>query len=278
MKNYYKLLLVALIATVSFASCKKDIHTGTDFTDDVGKDIGTSVGGKTYLVSKIDYSNARYTAFEYDSKGRLSKQTCFEGGKSVGYSTLTYSGNTVTIDDTSNDAKTVLTIGANGYVSDYVRTEIYVEGKYTYTYKSTGKVTQNADGYVTKTVGTDVSSSTNPLEPQTTETSTKDFNYSNSNLTSDVEVNVRAGKTKTYTTTYEYYTEKAYSPALDIEDNNFLLTKPSKNLMKKNTQTNSEVGNTPYITNYTYTFNTDGLPNTIKRNNDTAQTITYITK
>lgn len=281
MKKNYKLFLIALVATVGFTSCGKDDDTSKNVATDAGKNLGISVGGKTYLVDKLKYSDDEYSSAEYDSQGRLTKFTDFENGKSDYYSSLVYSGNTVTVtgfDEGIAEGKIVATLGANGYASDFVSTEEYKENGFTRTYKSTGKLTHNAEGYVTKIVTTDVESSTDPSAPQSTETSTTNYTYLNGNLASKTETYVdNNGQTKTYNTTYEYYLDKNYSPALDLDEFEFLLTKPSKNLLKKEIQTNSESGSTPYTSNYTYTFNADGLPSTFTTDNYTT-TISYIVK
>lgn len=278
MKNNYKLLLIALVAMVGFASCGKDDDTKKDSTSEIETGLEVGADGKTYLISKIKRSDTEYGAAEYDDKGRLTKYSNYHNGEVEYYTTVKYSGNTVTLTENYSEGgkyTVVATLGENGYAKTAVSKETYTEGEDTYNYESTSQFTYNSDGYLIKTVESDKETSDNPDHEDETSTSITEFTYSNGNLVSSVTT---YGDGNSYALTFEYYTDKDYSPVLDIEDLRFLFGKASKNLVKKKTEVEIYDGhNYNGETNYTYTFNDDGLPITVSTNGDT-KTIEYIVK
>jgi len=277
MKKNYKLLLIALVATIGMISCGKDDNPEKESATEIATGLEVIVGGKTYLISKVTYGDTDYGQAEYDSKGRLTKFSYFEDNELSEYYSAVYSDNQVTVtgfEDGVEESKIVGTFGANGYVSQALETSTYSDGGFNYNYKATDKFTYNNDGYVTKSARTEIETSNNPNSPSSTETSTIEFSYSNGNLVKTVE---KEGE-DTYTNVYEYFTDKAYSPAKDLDEFGFLFGKTSKNLVKKRTETHVNNGQSnEHVTNYTYTFNTDGLPSSVNNGYET-QNISYVVK
>ncbi len=282
MKNNYKTLVIALIAIVGFSSCKKD-KAGIDLSAEAGTEVGTTVGDKTYLISKVKNSDTDYRSAEYDTKGRLVKFSSFYLGELENYATLAYTGNKVNITEFGAANKVnqtlVLNIGSNGYASQAVVTETEKEGPYTYTYKSTINLTHNSEGYVTKMTQTSLESSDEPNSNSETETSTTNYTYSNGNLIQLVE---EYEDGDTYTEAYEYYTDKAYCAFDELDEYTHFIGKTSKNLIKKMTETDKDNnGETTYTyaTSFAYTFNAQGLPNTVSESPYGSDlTIEYIVK
>lgn len=274
MKNNCKLLLIALIAIVGFVSCKKE---GKDSVSDAGTNVGTTVGSKTYLISKLIYSELNYQEIEYDAEGRVVKLTSYDDGEIESYSTIAYAGKKVTVtafDADQEISQTILvTIGSNGYGEEAIITKTYKDDGYTYTEKSTIKLTQDGDGYVTKMTQTDEETSTEPSSTPKVETSSTDYIYANGNLQQTVETK---SDNNIFIVDYEYDTDKGYNPFEDLREFAQFIGKRSKNLIKKQSQ--SHEGNTTHERNYTYTFNADELPITATIGDNDPVTIEYIVR
>lgn len=249
-------LLIALI-TFSVMSCKKD-NTEDLVSPPDGSGAAIIAGSKSCLLTKLGYDNSYYETFEYDSKNRPVKENYFENGVADGYLKFTYNGNDITQEyyNKNNVKEDVYTfkLGSNGYISSAVYSYTYLDGGFSYTDTENSTLTYNTEGYLVKVVSTEVTTSNKPGYVSSKETNSSTYIYSNGNLLSSEQ---KIGS-DTYTTKYEYYTDKPNNLQVgDDEILNFLLGKRSINLLKKETE--SSTSSASYINSYTYTFNADGL-------------------
>ena len=256
-----KITLLAVLLTFSVLSCKKDKSEEPVSAPD-GSGTAIVAGTKSCLLTKLTYNSGDYETFEYDSKNRPVKENYFENGVPDGYQKITYNGNDISQEyyDKNNVKEEVYTfkLGSNGYISSAVNSYTYSNGGFNYTDTENSTLTYNTEGYLIKVVSTDVRTSNKPGYVSSTETNSFTYNYSNGNLISMEQTD----GLDTYTTRYEYYTDKPNNlPSDGDEILDFLLGKRSINLLKKETETpGTSTTNTPSnINNYTYTFNSDGL-------------------
>lgn len=264
-------LLIPCMIAISVLSCKKDKTEETVPTPD---DSGAAIvaGTKSCLLIKLTYDGGDYETYEYDSKNRPVKNNSFSNGVPDGYKKITYNGNDISQEyyDNNNVKEDVYTfkLGSNGYISSAANSNSYTNGGYNYTETENYTITYNAEGYLTKVVNTEVSTSDKPGYVSQTSTSTQNYTYSNGNLISFENTSGLS----TLTTRYEYYTDKPNNLPRGEGDEvlDFLLGKRSTNLLKKETETpGTSTTNTPsYIGNYTYSFNADGLVSKKTTSND----------
>lgn len=276
MKKNYKFLIIALLAIIGLASCKKDDDTAKDPQSITTDGLKITAGGKTYLVSKFKTSNKDYLEFSYNSEGRLTKYNLFENGEYRDMN-FSYDGNTITVTHIDDDESTiVLKLDANGYGGTAITTESFKNPPYTYNSETKAKFTYDAEGYLIKVEESTVETNDGPNATPRTYSTTTDFTYANGNLIRSVN----KSEGWTYTEEYEYYTDKPNIPFLFDTYQTSLLGKTSKNLVKKATYTyddgRSQLGK--HESTYSYTFNTDGLPITATADDGTKITIEYITK
>lgn len=91
------------------------------------------------------------------------------------------------------------------------------------------------------------------------ENETITYEYAAGNMTKSVFTNKSGAITSTYTTTYEYYTDKENKLAAFEEIYDFGFETHSKNLLKKESSISSSP-TPPRTTSYTYEYNTNGFP------------------
>jgi hypothetical protein len=244
------LLLVIFIALgLSFNSCKKN---DGDPEQEVDLSGGISTpNGKTCLLTKAGGAD-HHNTFEYDDQKRVTKVKYFEDNIQEGYVTLSYGSNQIVFkefDGTSTQADETITYTLNnGVVNSSSETYTTQENGQTVTVTVNYTYEHNSEGYLTKQ--TEVSKQSNQNLATTTVTT---YTYQNGNLTQEVETSGNF----TYTTSYEYYTDIANT--LMVDEDQFLLSKPNKNALKKRTILNSNPGSIPSVVNYTYEVNSDKL-------------------
>ncbi|RBQ10361.1 DUF4595 domain-containing protein [Pedobacter miscanthi] len=184
MQRIIKLAMVALVAIISIASCKKEINWNEQL---LAKGNGCKL---TSLKADLDLlGNYSYTVnFSYDTQGRISKATT--GSET---NTYTYSTNKITaVDESGYMAEIILENGRA--VSSGSAGTIMVGGVY---YDYTKKYTYNSDGYLIQVK--------NYLNKELS--TTDDLTYANGNLVKAVSVS--ADLRYTETATYLYSNEIA---------------------------------------------------------------------
>jgi uncharacterized surface protein with fasciclin (FAS1) repeats len=217
---------------------------------------------KVCLISKVIYvSDTSYVINSYDSQNRLVKEEEYYKGKLDEWYTYTYSPNQIVLkiyeDNVLEEQVTYALV--NGLVTSSTMTEKDTirqnNQNYIRTYVSTTTYQHNSEGFLTKMFQSETSTSTEPGYGSVTRKDTTSYTYRNGNLVQEVRSSPLNGKT---TTTYEYYLDKPNS--LSSGDEEFFLTKPNKNPLKKSTRINSYQGGTyTDITSYTYEYNAENL-------------------
>ncbi len=277
MKNNCNILLLILMATIGLSACKKDDDNKKDVPGVIHAGLEVNAAGKSHLVTKIGSSDKDYVTADYDSEGRFIKYSLIENGNIETQSSLTYTGNTVTINAIEDGEKSTATVhlGGNGYAKEVVEINIYKDGAYNYTIKSTGKITQDSEGYVSKIESSTVETSDEPNFQTSNYTTSTEFTYLGGNLLRSV---IKSDEL-TYTEEYEYYSDKPYVPLMFEMYTSFLLGKPSKNLVKKVTR-NLELGGQSHnvVSSYIYTFDGVGLPVSATSDSGDKVSIKYIIK
>ena len=251
-------LLISGIISITILSCKKDNNEEPVLTDPVAEGSTIIAGTKKCLLIKLTDGDD-YQTYEYDSKNRPVKENYSSKGVADGYQKITFNGSDITLEyyDKNNVKDEVYTfkLGSNGYISSATNVYTSLNGGFTDTETENTTFTYNSEGYLTKRVDTEVITSNNPRFVSSTETDTYTYTYSNGNL-----VSYEGGSgSNIMTEKYEYYTDKKNNlPSGGDEILNFLLGKRSTNLLKKITHTYGS-NNSSKTSNYSYTFNSDGL-------------------
>ncbi len=117
-----KKLLILLAAPLMLASCKKDSES-TPGPTTPGGNSGTSC----YLTEEKDSTNNEIdNTYEYDASKRISKILSYENGTISSYSTLSYNGNIVTIQDfkannTADGSPYIILLNSSGYYAEQRR-------------------------------------------------------------------------------------------------------------------------------------------------------------
>lgn len=256
MKNLKLLMLLLVAVSIGFTGCKNnDDEPETKTADGTIK----TPSGKSCLISKIKY-DSEHEVIEYDSQNRPVKISYFDGTTLEGYETISYSSSQIVVKnyDDGQLEETITFIVSNGVVTGQTETYTRTDNGVTYTTVTQRTFEHNAEGFLTKMISNETTTS-NPASATQSYKTTTVYTYQNGNLTSEVSTYIENGtnNTETRTSTYEYYTDKMNTLPFDEED--FLLTKPNKNPVKKKTESHSQQGSSTYISNYTYTYNSDGL-------------------
>jgi|GEM_PF-1081634 len=263
------LLTLAATGSTEMIYTVDQVLTKTKVTDTVTNPI------KTCLVSKVtNPSDTSYMTYEYDSQNRIIRASDFYHGKLDESYTYEYTGSqiiekiyeenvleeTITYTLTSGLPTTSTTISIDTVTKIQADTaQTPVAHTYIETTVTTGKYQHNSEGYLTQKILTETITSTEPGFGTKIGRDTTTYTYQNGNLITQVNSSL----TKREVLTYEYYTDKNNS----IPNNEFILTKNSKNPVKKVTFVyNYQGGSFTSTTNYTYEYNTDGL---IKKVNET---------
>ena len=259
-------LLVALALILSITACKKEKNTLTDPTPQSNCFIKTVEDSKGILV------------YNYDAENRVYKIEKFDGNGLEFYQTYTYSNNLVLkkffegngtelgeqVGEIHNgritNKTTVFTSTTSPDVFTYTTTTNYV-----YEYNSTGFLTKR-----TLVANTTTNNPNDHLDYTVNYITT--YSYENDNLIKKVSNFLGSTyRNRTITETYEYYTgkDKVVNLGSDIAydiDENYLLGKLSKNLIKNKLIVDQEETNTS-TTNYayTYTYDANGKPEKINK-------------
>lgn len=250
MKKLKFLAGLFLALSIGLYGCKKK----NDNPEITGNDnVIKTPSGKSCLLSKIKYGSGN-DVFEYDSQNRPIKISYYNGTALEYYVTVAYSSSQVVVKEYEANGQLDATqtfTASNGVITGSSSTESWTSSGITYTEVVQQTYEHNADGFLTKATynGT---TTTNPASTPQSFTGSTVYTYLNGNLVS---------KTETYgnesrTTTYEYYTDKTNT--LAPEDEELLLTKANKNPVKKRVETYNG-GNSTETSNYTYTYDSDGL-------------------
>lgn len=256
-------LFVMLFATVAVGliGCEKG-GNDTEKDTEVGGEIITP-GGKSCLLTKIEEEDDDYyESYEYDNQKRVVKVRTFDGTEPDGYYTYTYTGSQIiekefNENDTESDEITIYTV-SNGVVTGSTSTETSSDNGHTTTYVYTETYEHNSSGYLIKKTTVNRTTSNQPGFTSQESTGTTTYTYTDGNLTKEVETYANGNYTQTYTTTYEYDLNIANTL---IVDDNLLISKPNKNVVKKRTETSTSQGaeSNTYVSTYAYVLNADKL-------------------
>ena len=242
MQKTLKCVMVAFVAIVSIASCKKEINFNA-------KPDPSGNGCKlTSLKAELDLLGSYTIAFSYDASGRISKATT--GAET---NTYVYAANKITAtDETGYKAEIVL---ENGRAVSSGSAGAIVVGGVSYEY--TRRYTYNSDGYLIQVKNYYNGSLS----------STDNLTYASGNLVKAVSVDANLDYTET--TTYTYSTDIAVntyeiSDPLSYHVDYFpggYFGKQSKNvLLKSSTKTVDENGDprTEQVLSYTSQYDAKG--------------------
>lgn len=217
-------------------------------------------------LSKATYSPDEYQIFQYDSQNRLIKVTYYYNNEVDEEFTYTYSGSQIIrkIYEEGELLETLTYQTVNGRVASSTVTEqdtvtdVFTDSLGNTTTTTSARTVvrttvfeHNTDGFLTKRLETAVFTMAGS-PATTTSRDTTTYTYQNGNLVAEAFANSYGRGTKVF----EYYTDKKNTllPAGDEDD--FLLTKPNKNPVKKVTYGAQQQGE---VYNYTYLYNADGL-------------------
>ncbi|WP_029286957.1 DUF4595 domain-containing protein [Pedobacter sp. R20-19] len=240
MNNQIKYIMVAFVAIISIASCKKEI----DYSDP------NSNGCQLKSWKVTSGSGELALNFEYDAIGRVIKETNSDGDT---YSTV-YTTNKITATD--QDGIVDELILSNGKVISSGSGGIITAG--ILKFERTKKYDYNADGYLTQVRGyeNDILISTTVLT------------YSDGNLVKSVATDASTGDMLS-TTTFRYRSETAVNiswamdPLTKIVDyyTGSYFGKPSKNFLAAEFSTTLDPSGNPYLIDnsaYAYQFDAKG--------------------
>jgi hypothetical protein len=218
----YPLMVMGVFLTLT-SSCKK--------SDDSNNPTPTL----SKKVQTIQYSNGNTETFEYNSDGKLSKDTETGPVTNNDYTdTYTYSGNIITETSTSLNAGTThtlaITLNSQGYISNI--TEVYANQNYVETFE------YDNSGYLTKETET----------PEGNDIYTYTYTYTNGNRISET---VAKNSSNVQTVYYEYYLDKENALSAEKLVGECYSGKSDKNLIKRITYSSSE------IESYTYEYDQD---------------------
>jgi len=242
MQKALKYVMVALVAIVSIASCKKEINFNAK-PDPSGN--GCSL---TTLKADLDLIGSYTIAFSYDALGRISKAT-------TGAETNTYAYAANKITATDQDGYKAEIVLENGRAVSSGSAGAVVVGGVSYDY--TRKYTYNSDGYLIQVK--------NYFNGNLS--TTDNLTYANGNLVKAVSVDANLDYTET--TTYTYSSEIAVntyeiSDPLSYHVDYFpggYFGKQSKNvLLKSSTKTVDENGDprTEQVLTFTSQYDAKG--------------------
>lgn len=230
--------LVALLLLLVFGACKKDDIL---LPEDPAQPAAKRFTGFTY-------ENNKYApvTIEYDAKGRVTR---FDEGEDV--STLTYTGNEVTISELRKDGNRIVLnfkgkLNAQGMITEGAGTSEYNQGqlrqvKYAFEY--------NAEGYMTKKIQ-NYDNGTTIYEHR--------YTYTNGNLTG---FQVLTNGVYEYGGTWEYDT--THEDKMGINWNHFnpanqFTGKTNRNMAVK--YIGHRPGTPDWHSTSTYTYDKDGYP------------------
>jgi hypothetical protein len=266
MKNYKLIAMLFLFTSIGFNACKEDDEPeNVEVVVAVGAGIVTP-GGKTCLLATagedalLDYNSV----YEYDTQKRPIKINYFQGDTPDGYTTFTYGTNQIIIkefegESTTADETTAYT-ATNGVITGSTSNYSSISNGFNSTSVDTRTYEHNAGGYLTKTTSVKNTTSTKPGVAPTTSTTVTTYTYTNGNLTTETETGGSGSNAYTLTSSYEY--DLTIANTLVIFDNyiDLLLSKPSKNAVKKGTHIHDQQGSSnTEITTTTYVVNADKL-------------------
>jgi len=257
------LLNIASTGTNEMIYTVNKILTNSKVTDTVNNPI------KACKIDRITYSGDDYQTYQYDSQNRIVKISDYYQGTIDEEFTYTYS-DTQIIKKIYEEGELLETLTyhlANGRPSSSTTTE--VDTITDVTTDSTGNQTtktsvrttvrsttfqHNAEGFLTQKIETNNITQTGNPTYSTADTST--YTYFNGNLNTEVYTSGPSKVTKTY----EYYTDKTNTLPVEVDDDEFLLTKPSKNPPKKiTTAYKTGTDTSTYVSTITYTYDSEGL-------------------
>jgi len=239
MNKTLKLFMVSLVATISIASCKKEI----DFN--AGKSNNCQL---STLIADLGVLGKYTINYSYDGSGKISKAT--SGAQT---NTYTYSANKITATD--EDGYVAEIVLENGRATSSGSDGIIVSGGVSYDY--TRKYTYNAEGYLieVKNYLSGVLNSTDLLT------------YTNGNLVKAVSTDANFGYVST--TVYSYTSEIAQNTYEIADPLSYHVDyfpggyfgKQSKNVLAKSSAKTVDANGDPIVddvVNYTYQFDAKG--------------------
>ncbi|MBC8051652.1 MAG: hypothetical protein H7Y13_01165 [Sphingobacteriaceae bacterium] len=267
MKNYKLIAMLFLFTSIAFNACKEDDDPEkVELVVEVDAGIVTP-GGKTCLLKTadedavLDYNSV----YEYDTQKRPIKINYFQGDIPDGYTIFTYGTNQIIIKEfdagsTTEDETTTYT-ASNGVITGSTSNYSYVSNGFNSTSVDTRTYEHNAGGYLTKTTSVKNTTSTQPGAAPTTSTKVTTYIYTNGNLTTETETGGSGSNAYTLTSSYEYDLTIANTLAIFENYKHLLLSKPSKNAVKKGTHVQVIQQGSPNteIANFTYVVNADKL-------------------
>ena len=248
-----KTFFLTVFTLLVIASCKKEV-------DNTPTPINNNTADTCVLDTIKGPGDTLQWAFEYNTNGKISKQTYYSEGIPAEYTRVYYATNKVMVNDFGMDNQLIVTrvynTGSNGLASTCVAT--YGEFKYSQVFH------YDADEYL---IREDIT--TTKIHNGDTIIAAKGnttFVITNNNVSSSIDstfVRYKIGTDITtdsslITETYEYRLDKAglyafiYNPTIIVPD---LLGKSSKNLLSKSTTIDNSVTK---IRDYTYEFDSSG--------------------
>lgn len=242
MQKIVKYIMVAAVAAISVASCKKEINWNA-FPNPNGN--GCKL---TSLKADVDVLGSYTIAFTYDALGRISKAS--SGGETNSY---VYTANKIT--GTDQDGYVAEIVLENGRAVSSGSAGIIVVGGVSYDY--TRKYTYNADGYLIQVK--------NYLNNNLS--TTDNLTYASGNLVKGVSVD--AGQGYTATTIYTYSNEIAVNTYEIADPLSYHVDyfpggyfgKQSKNVLLKSTTKTVDKDGEPFsneVLTYNYQFDSKG--------------------
>ena len=244
MHKTIKYVMVAFMAIISIASCKKEINWNARL-DPNGN--GCKLAS---LKADLDVLGTYTLNFTYDASGRISKATTTDGQTS----NYVYTANKITATDGDGNVSEIvlengraISSGSDGVISG---------GGVSYSY--TRKYTYNADGYLIQVK--------NYLNGELN--TTDNLTYANGNLVKAVSVDAHLGYTET--TTYVYSTENAVNTYEIADPLSYHVDyfpggyfgKQSKNVLLKGTAKTVDGDGDPFTDAvYTFGYQYDGKGN-----------------
>lgn len=250
--------LLSLAFAMFLASCSKD---DKDNSSEIGAGGIKTPNGECFVKS-IDLEDGDVLKFEYNDKKQVVKYSEYYNNELDESTRIEYKGNQVLAIRSEDDVldTTVLNL-VNGRVASFTYKESGNdwdnEDNKLYEYHSVfnAVVQRNAEGFATKITETEVRTSAKPGSTPKTFVFNAEFKYQGGNMISQVYTDKEGDS---YTRNYEYYTDKANVIPVTPEPISYLILKPSKNLLKKEIEVETDPADN-YVTTYTYEFNASGL-------------------